>query len=164
MNKLIFFIMICSWQMAEAQRPGAYAFVRTPQSVNYQLRSSELSYGQGVSMGLGITHQNKFLELGSFISEGDDHGYYSFFGSVLQVAELGSTVKLNTNWFGEVTYLPVRRERDQAEWIYSGGLCLFPNVQLKQVNIGMPLCFGLAGQKSTLSFNSRFMVNLSYRL
>lgn len=165
MNKFIFFVLMVAFShIIAAQSVGAYVFARTPQIVNYQMSRSEVLYSQGVSAGLGITHQNKFLELGSVIFDGNSHGYYSFFGSVLKSTELGSVAGLNSNWFGEVTYLPTQKEGDQATWIYTGGLCLFPNVQLKQVNIGIPLCLGLAYQQKAFSLNSRFILNLSYRL
>lgn len=164
MNRFIFlFLTQLFVHILYAQEVDVYAFARTPQLANYQLRQSEVSYSQGVSAGLGITHQNKFLELGSFIFDGNTHGYYAFFGSVLKSTELGSVTSLNTNWFGETTYLPVQQEEDQATWIYTGGLCLFPNVQLQQVNIGVPLCFGLAYQRKSIALNSRFILNLSYQ-
>ena len=165
MNKLTISILILfSFQFADAQELGAYAFARTPQIVNFQFSQADVRYSQGLSVGLGLTHKAHFLELGTFIFEGDSYGYYSFFGSTLKSTTIGDIVHLNTNWFGEVTHLPVQGESKNASWVYTGGVCLFPNVQLNKVNVGIPMCLGLAYQEKEYYLNNRFMLNLSYRL
>lgn len=163
MNRIfISTLILFNLQFVEAQQVGTYLFARSPQVVNYQFKNSDTSYGQGISVGMGFTHKGSFLELGSFIFEGDSYGYYSFFGKTLKATELGSAVSLQTNWFGEVTRMPSQQEQKDASWIFTSGLCLFPNVQLKRVNIGVPLCLGLAYREKEIYLNTRFILNLSY--
>lgn len=165
MNKFTFSILILfSFQFAKSQQLGFYAFARTPQMVNFELSETEATYSQGLSLGVGVTHKTHFLELGTFIFEGDSYGYYSFLGSTLKSSNLGDIVRLNTNWYGEVTHVPVQGEDKNTSWIYTGGICLFPNIQLNQVNIGIPMCLGLAYQEKQFYLNSRFMLNVSYQL
>ncbi|MDW3194681.1 MAG: hypothetical protein R8G66_20045 [Cytophagales bacterium] len=165
MNKLTISVLILfSVHFADAQQFGAYAFARTPQIVNVRISQAEANYSQGLSVGLGLTHNAHFLELGTFIFEGDSYEYYSFLGSTLKSTTIGDAVQLNTNWFGEVTHFPVQGESKNASWAYTGGVCLFPNVQLHKVNVGIPVCLGLAYQEKEYFLNSRFMLNLSYRL
>lgn len=155
-------LFLLNLQFVDAQRIKTYLFTRTPQLVNYQFERSETTYSHGLSAGIGFIHKSNFLELGSFIFEGDSYGYYSFFGRSLKSTELVSHVTLQTNWYGEVTRMPSQQEQKDASWIFTSGLCLFPNVQLKRVNIGIPLCLGLAYQEKDFYLNSRFILNLSY--
>ncbi len=165
MNRLLL-SMLClfGFQSVNAQQLRAYLFTRAPQLVNYQFKTGSTSYSQGLSMGVGFTKNTGFLELGSFIFEGNSYGYYIFFGSTMKTTELGNTIKLNTNWFGEISHLPSQTEQSDQLWIYTAGACLFPNVQLQRFNLGLPLCLGLAYQEKELYLNTRFILNFSFLL
>lgn len=158
---LLVLVMNCS---AFGQKVGSYAFARTPQLVNYNFKSSEASYSQGVSMGLGLTHQSVFMEAGAFILNGDDHGYYTFFGTAMSSVQLVEPFRLNTNLFGEITTLPGQSEQSADTWIFTSGICLFPNIQVQRLNIGIPLCLGLAYQDRDIYLNHRFILNLAFSL
>lgn len=165
MNKLVILIfLVFSSQFADAQQLETYVFARTSQIVNFRLSQPDANYTQGLSMGVGLTHSAHILELGTFIFDGNSYGYYSFFGSTLKAAALADILNLNTNWFGEVTHLPEQGEGKDVTWIYTGGICLFPNVQLNRLNIGITLCMGLGYQEKELYLNSRFILNLAYLL
>lgn len=151
-------------QFAFGQEIGLYAFTRSPQLVNYNFKNAESTFNQGVSVGVGLSYKTLFLELGSFILEGDKFGHYSFFGASVNSLELGNSINLNTNIFGEVTNIPSQLEQPEPSWIYTGGICFFPNAQIQRLNVGIPLCFGLAYQDNLMYLNSRFMINLSYSI
>ncbi|MFY0686430.1 MAG: hypothetical protein JXQ90_04645 [Cyclobacteriaceae bacterium] len=147
-----------------AQEIGAYAFTRTPKLMNYNFGSKQVSYSHGVSAGLGLYRKNSFIELATFVFEGNTYGYYTFFGSTLKNTDLGNAFSIKTNWFGEITSLPSQGEIIDPTWIYTTGMCLLPNVQIQKFNIGIALCSGLAYQSQSLNFNNRFILNLSYGL
>ncbi len=151
-------------QFAFGQEFGIYVFARSPQLVNYSFKNAESTFSQGVSAGIGLTHKNLFLELGSFILEGNSYGHYSFFGTSVNSSELSKSIRLNTNIFGEVTNIPSQSEQSQSSWIYTSGVCFFPNAQIQRLNIGIPLCIGLAYQDESIFLNSRFILNLSYSI
>jgi len=160
------FVLILTISLSQSifgQDTGMYLFARSPQLVNYNFEKSESTFSQGVSGGIGVTHKALFLELGSYILEGDSYGYYTFFGSGVNTIELGNSINLNTNVFGEVTNIPSQSEQDES-WIFTGGICLFPNAQIQRFNIGIPLCLGLAYQDESLYLNSRFILNLSFSI
>ena len=151
-------------QFAFGQEIGIYIFTRSPQLVNYSFKNTETTFSQGVSAGIGLTHKNLFLELASFILNGDSYGHYSFFGTIVNSSELSKSIKLNTNIFGEVTNIPSQSEQLESSWIYTSGVCFFPNAQFQRFNIGIPLCLGLAYQDGFMYLNSRFILNLSYSI
>ena len=157
-------LIVLSFQVSFGQKTGAYVFARTPHLLNIHFKNADISYSQGLSTGVGFFHQNKFLELGTFILEGDSYGYYTFFGSTINSNDLGTSFKLNTNWFGEVTSIPSQQEQTDPFWIFTSGVCLFPNMQLQKFNIGVPLCFGVAYDQDSFSFNGRLIFNLSYNI
>lgn len=165
MRKVLLFLILSLGSLlsfSQSESIGAYGFVRIPHFVNYQFKSSEISYVQAISTGIGIYHKAKFLELGTFINEGDTYGFYTFFGSNLKSNDLGNSFKINTNWFGEVTNIPNQNERTSSTWIITSGVCIFPNIQIQKMNIGIPICFGLAHSNGNLSFDSRLILNLSF--
>jgi len=166
MQKVIFtlILIISSSQFSFGQEVVLYVFSRSPQLVNYNFQNAKSSFSQGISTGVGLTHKSLFLELGTFILEGDSYGHYSFFGGGLSHIELGNSVNLNTNVFGEVTNLPSQAEQPTSSWIFTSGVCFFPNAQFKRLNIGIPLCIGLAYQDKSMYLNSRFILNLSYSI
>ncbi|MGB6153896.1 MAG: hypothetical protein WBG48_18070, partial [Pricia sp.] len=84
----------------------ANLFLRTPQVVNYNINETEISYSPIVSVGAGISHKSKFIELATFINDDNVYGFYTFFGTTIKTKEIAKNFKLHTNWFGEVTYLP----------------------------------------------------------
>lgn len=151
-------------QSAFGQKIGVYVFTRSPQLVNYSFKNSESTYSQGVSAGVGLTYKTLFLEFGSFILEGDSYGHYSFFGTSVNSSELTNSIRLNTNIFGEVANIPFQSEQPESSWIFTSGVCFFPNAQIQRLNIGIPLCFGLAYQDKATYLNSRFILNLSYSI
>ncbi|MGD1892253.1 MAG: hypothetical protein ACFB15_16900 [Cyclobacteriaceae bacterium] len=146
------------------QKVGTYVFARTPQLMNYNFESKQATYTQGISAGVGLYHKSKFLELATFIFDGNSYGYYTFFGTTLKSTDLGKSFKLNTNWFGEITTLPSQPEISNPTWIYTSGICLLPNVQIQKLNVGVAICSGIAYQDEAFSFNNRFIFNLSYSL
>lgn len=73
-------------------------------------------------------------------------------------------LKLTTNWYGEVTRLPVQKEQEKPLWIYTVGISLFPNVQFQKLNFGIPIGFGRAYDGSDWMLNSRWIFNLSYQI
>ena len=149
---------------AYGQEIGMHVFTRSPQLVNYRFKNAESTFSQGVSADVGLTCQTLFLEIGSFILEGNSYGHYSFFGARVNSLALGHSISLHTNTFGEVTNLPAQSEQPQSSWIYTSGVCLFPHAQIQRLSIGVPLCIGLAYQVKLMYLNSRFMLNLSYSI
>lgn len=166
MQKILlqFCLIVSISTLSFGQDTGLYLFTRSPQLVSYSFKNTEPTFSQGVSAGLGITHQSFFLELGSFILEGNSYGHYSFFGKNLSSSTLSPAVRIHTNVFGEVTNIPFQTEQVQSSWIYTSGFCFFPNAQIQHWNIGIPLCIGLAYQEKSMHLNSRFILNLSYSI
>ena len=151
-------------QFAFGQGIGICVFTRSPQLVNYSFQNAKSTFSQGVSAGIGLTHKKLFLELGSFILEGNSYGHYSFFGTSINASELSKSIQLNTNLFGEITNIPPQSEQLASSWIYTGGVCFFPNAQIQRWNLGIPLCMRLAYQDKFMYLNSRFILNLSYSI
>lgn len=141
----------------------ANVFVRTPQIVNYNFSSNEIGYSPFVSVGAGLSHKSKFMELATFISEADTYGFYTFFGTTLNTKPLSANLKLFTNWFGEVTYVPTQGE-DSNYFMYTTGTCYFLNHSFDWGSIGIPLCLGVAYGKDEFSLNTRIILNLSINL
>ncbi len=165
MRKITLLILtILLSQSAFGQKVGVYVFTRSPQLVNYSFKNAESTFSQGVSAGVGLTYKTLFMEFGSFILEGDSYGHYSFFGTSVNSSELTKAIRLNTNIFGEVTNIPTQLEQPGSSWIFTSGICLFPNAQIQRLNIGIPLCLGLAYQDKSTYLNSRFILNLSYSI
>jgi len=92
-----------------AQTVSTNLFVRTPQVVNYNFNTSETTYTSVLSAGIGISHQAKLIEFATFITTDDIHGFYSFFGSSLKTKPLAENWTVYTNWYGEFTFLPNKR-------------------------------------------------------
>ena len=159
---IVIFLLLSA--KALSQDLSIYSFVRTPKLVDYQFGNAAPNLTQAVSIGFGMIHKKKFLELGTFLTEGDVHGYYTFFGLNIQKVEVANTIGINTNWFSEITNVPIQQENNDSAWIYTTGLCLFPNKQFQRFNIGIPLCLGLAYDEEDLYLNSRFIINLAYTL
>ena len=151
-------------QFASGQEIGLYAFTRSPQLVNYSFKNAEANFSQGISAGVGLTYGTLFLEVGSFILEGNSYGHYSFFGTGVNYLELANSININTNLFGEITSIPSQSEQTESSLIFTSGACFFPNAQIQRLNIGIPLCIGLAYQNSSFYLNSRFILNLSYSI
>ncbi|WP_109829733.1 hypothetical protein [Reichenbachiella versicolor] len=147
-----------------AQNTGVYAIVRAPQFMNYNFNTNDASYTEGLSAGIGLYHKSLFIELAPVILEDNYYGYYTFFGSTIKRTELSKNFNLNTSMFGEVTTFPEQSGISDGTWIYTGGLCLFPNVQVQRMNLGVVLCTGLAYQDEEMIFNNRFVLNLTYTL
>ncbi|MFY0598608.1 MAG: hypothetical protein JXR03_02980 [Cyclobacteriaceae bacterium] len=168
MNRIIAIAVILIWSgmFSEVwgQKVGTYVFARNPQLMNYNFESGKASYSEGVSAGIGLYRKSMFLEFATIIFEGDSYGYYTFFGSTIKSTDLGGSFKLNTNVFGEIATLPSQPEVSDALWIFTSGICFFPNVQIQKLNAGIAICSGIAYQDSSFSFNNRFIMNLSYSL
>jgi hypothetical protein len=135
-------------------------FLRTPQVVNYNFTQNEISYTPVISVGAGLSHKSKFIELATFISDGDVYGYYTFFGTTLKTKDLDTNWKLHTNWFGEVAYIPEQQSNADA-FTYTTGLCFFLNYSFDWGSIGFPFCVGAAYSTNTISLNTRTILNLS---
>lgn len=146
-----------------AQDLKSNLFLRTPQVVNYNFTGNDISYTPVLSIGAGLSHKSKFIELATFISDDDVYGYYTFFGTTIKTKDLDSNWKLHTNWFGEVTYVPEQKFGSDA-FTYTTGLCFFLNYSFDWGAIGFPLCVGAAYSKNTLSLNTRTILNLSISL
>ncbi len=135
-------------------------FIRTPQVVNYDFDEDEITYSPVLSVGAGLSHKSKFVELAALITSDDVYGYYTFFGTGLSAKEVGKEWMLYTNWFGELTYIPKQDERSES-LTYTTGLCFFLNQHFEWGSIGFPLCLGLAYNQNGISLNTRTIVNLS---
>lgn len=107
-------------------------FLRTPQVVNYNLHTKLVNYTPVISVGAGLSHRSKFLELATFIGDNDSYGYYTFFGTTLKTTELQPQLQLNTNWFGEVTYVP-EQTQNPSSFTYTTGVFFFLNHSLNGV-------------------------------
>lgn len=146
-----------------AQDLKSNLFLRTPQVVNYNFTQNEITYSPVISIGAGLSHKSKFIELATFISDDDIYGFYTFFGTTLKTKDLGSNWKLHTNWFGEVAYVPEQQSGSDA-FTYTTGICFFINYSFDWGSIGFPLCVGAAYSKNTISLNTRTILNLSIPL
>ena len=113
-------------------------FIRTPQIVNYNFNLIEISYSPVISIGAGLSHKSKFIEL-------------------------GKNWNLDTNWFGEITYV-LQQSLESNSFIYTSGLCFFLYYSFDWGSIGLPLCIGVAYSQHTISLNTRTILNLSLNL
>lgn len=147
---------------ASAQELGMYAFSRTAELVNYNFSNNKTTYIDGVSAGLGWFKKSLFGELGTILLEGDVHAHYVVLGKVLKSTDLGNSFSVNTSVFGQVDMIPIAKADDS--WVYTGGLAVCPNVQIKKINVGVILTTGLAYQEEDFIWNSRMVVNMTYRL
>ncbi|WP_350287225.1 hypothetical protein [uncultured Croceitalea sp.] len=138
-------------------------FFRTPQIVNYTINQSEVTYSPIISIGVGLSHKSRFIELATFISDDDVYGFYTFFGTTLKTKQLGQDLKLHTNWFGEITYVPSQNQ-DLDYFMYTSGVCFFLNHSFEWGSIGIPFCLGLAYGQDAISLNTRTVLNLSLNL
>ena len=125
-------------------------FIRTPQVANFNFNTSKFSLTPVVSTGFGLSHKAKYIEAGSFISQNDIYGYFTFFGSTLKSKELDEQWNLDINWFGEVAIIPNQPESKNT-CTQTAGLCFFINHPFKWGNIGIPLCIGLAHTNGSFS-------------
>lgn len=146
-----------------SQKLRTNVFIRTPQVVNYNLNQGEASYSPVMSLGVGLSHQSKFIELATFINGDDIYGFYTFFGKVLKARELSNNLSWLTSWFGEVTFLPRQNDRIQT-FTYTTGLCFSLNYGFEWGSIGIPLCIGIAYSEKATSLNTRTILNLSLNL
>lgn len=149
--------------LVNAQEIHTNVFIRTPHIVNYNAGSNALTYSPLVSIGAGLSHKKKFMELATFMGDDDTYGFYTFFGTVLHKKDLGQKIGLNTNWFGEITYVPPQNMVSE-QVIYTSGVCVFPNWSHPWGAIGIPICLGLGYAENEISLNTRFIVNLSINL
>ena len=138
-------------------------FLRTPQVVNYNFNQNQISFSPVISLGTGLSHKSKFIELATYISDNDIYGFYTFFGTTLKTKELGGKWKLHTNWFGEITYVP-KQSLDSDSFTYTTGICYFLNYGFHWVSIGLPLCVGIAYNQKNISLNTRTILNISLNL
>ncbi|MEQ9377071.1 MAG: hypothetical protein RIG68_17910 [Imperialibacter sp.] len=157
-------LLIIVAQGCSAQRLTANIFARTPHLINYHFKSAQWSYTQLASAGIGISKGPAFLELASFISSSDVIGYYTFFGGAVHKRQLDNAGAITTTWFGEVTHIPGSSAESTPRWIETSGLCFTANQQVGSVNIGFPVCVGVAYSGQALSLNTRIMLNVSMQL
>ena len=156
-------ILLTIPRMGLSQDLASNLFVRTPQVFNYNFNDNGASYSPVLSIGAGLSHRSKFIELATYISEDETYGYYTFFGTTIKTEELSANLKLNTNWFGEITYVP-RQNQNMDSLIYTSGICFFLNHSFDWGSIGIPLCLGFAYSEETISLNARTILNLSLNL
>lgn len=138
-------------------------FLRTPQVVNYNLTNNEIGYNPIISIGAGLSHKSKFIELATFLSADDVYGFYTFFGTTLKKKPLGEHWNFFANWFGEITYLPEQTIGSDS-FTYTSGLCFFLNYSFDWGSLGFPLCVGMAYNQRTISLNTRAILNISIPL
>ena len=163
-NHILFVILLASLPFfGMGQDLKSNLFLRTPQVVNYNFTQNKISYSPVISIGAGLSHQSKFIELATFISDDDLFGFYTFFGTTLSTKDLDSNWKLHTNWFGEISYVPEQPSGVEA-FTYTTGLCFFLNYSFDWGSIGFPLCVGAAYSHNTISLNTRTILNLSILL
>jgi hypothetical protein len=146
-----------------AQEFKSNLFLRTPQVVNYNMNLSEVSYSPVISIGTGLSHKSKFIELATFINDDEIYGFYTFFGTTLKSKELKTDLNLHINWFGEVTFFPEQYQISDF-FTYTTGICFFLNHSYEWGSIGIPLCVGVALNKKTISLNTRTIFNISLNL
>ncbi|MCX2680010.1 hypothetical protein OOZ15_08685 [Galbibacter sp. EGI 63066] len=131
--------------------------------MNYNFDQNEVSYSPIVSIGTGFSHKSKFIELAIYISDDDIYGFYTFFGTTLKTKELEGNWNFNTNWFGEVIYVPNQSLMSDS-FTYTTGLCFFLSYSFDWGSIGLPLCVGVAYNQKTISLNTRTIFNISLNL
>ncbi len=163
-KKYITFLVLLSIPLTGfAQELKSNLFLRTPQVINYNINKNDIAYTSIISIGAGLSHKSKFIELATFISEDDIYGFYTFFGTTLKTTELKTNLNLHINWFGEVTYVPEQNQNSDS-FIYTTGVCFFLNHNFEWGSIGIPLCLGFAYSNETISLNTRTILNLSLNL
>lgn len=163
-KKVIVTILLASLPIVGiGQELKSNLFLRTPQVVNYNFSQEQLAFSPVVSVGAGLSHKSKFIELGTFVSADDIYGFYTFFGTTLNMKEVGENWKLYTNWFGEVSYVPGRFLGTDS-LTYTTGICFFLNYGFEWGSIGFPLCVGAAYSDKTISLNTRTIFNISLNL
>ena len=67
-QNLIILISIFLPTLMIGQQLKSNLFLRTPQVVNYNLSQKEISYSQVISIGMGLSYKDKFIELATFIT------------------------------------------------------------------------------------------------
>ena len=149
--------------IAIGQELKSNLFLRTPHVVNYNFEQNEINYSPIISIGAGLSHKSKFIEIATFINNDNVYGFYNFFGTTLKTKEIDKSLKLNTNWFGEITYVP-EQSLNSDSFTYTTGICFFFNYNLNWGSIGLPLCIGSAYRDKTVSLNTRIILNLSLKI
>ncbi|WP_416864473.1 MAG: hypothetical protein ACMVP2_17930 [Imperialibacter sp.] len=164
--KTIFFssLLIFLAHTGSAQRLTANFFARTPQLVNYNFKSTQWSYTPLVSAGMGLSKGPVFLELASFINSSNVVGYYTFFGGIVSKRQLDNATAITTSCFGEVTHIPAASAESVPLWIETSGVCFTASQQIGNINIGFPVCVGMAYSGQAFSLNTRIMLNVSMQL
>lgn len=147
-----------------SQKVNANLFLRAPQIVNYNFTQKQINYSSVMSVGMGLSHKRKFIELATFIDRNDVYGFYTFFGLNLKSKELSGNLNLHTNWFGEVLYVPTQSSLDSDIFAYTSGLCFFLNYGFDWGGIGLPLCVGGAYSQKSFSLNTRAILNIYLNL
>jgi hypothetical protein len=160
---LLLLLVILLPIIAIGQELKSNLFLRTPQVINYNFNQEKISYNPVVSIGLGLSYKSTFIELATFINDNDIYGFYTFFGTTLKTKELGGNLKLHTNWFGEIAYVP-KQSLSSDSFTYTTGLCFFLNYSLNWGSIGLPLCVGVGYNEKTISLNTRTILNISLNL
>jgi len=74
-----------------AQEVHFHWFMRTPQVINRNMTNQQLSYSSLVSTGVGTSSNGVFTELGTYVSDGNYYGYYSFSGTTIFTVLSGVT-------------------------------------------------------------------------
>jgi hypothetical protein len=160
---VLILLTLLSVLQGNSQQIRSTYFVRTANIANINLTTRSTYYTPALATGFGFSHKSKFIEVACFINKEDDFGLFTFFGSTLHTKPLDENWKLHTNWFGELTYFP-EQKNSQAVWISTMGLCFFLNRNYRWGSIGIPICIGVAYSESTLSLNTRAILNLSFNL
>lgn len=120
-------------------------------------------YNPVVSVGAGLSYRSHFVEMATFIDDDELYGFYTFFGTTLATKELKESLKLHSNWFGEITFLS-QQPPDADPVIYTSGACFFLNQYFEWGAIGIPLCIGIGYNDRSFSLNTRVIFNLSLNL
>jgi hypothetical protein len=160
MKRILFAIAVCCSQLVQAQKLSADLFVRLPQVVNYNFTKPSISYSPLVSTGFTARYKSSFVDLGSFISNTNVVGHYTYFGSPLLSRHGLDNWLFVTNWFGEATYFPTQQEK-KSYWIQTVGIS---PVLVKPIHFGtfaIALTMGAAFYDGTVSLNSRILFNYS---
>jgi hypothetical protein len=153
-------VILCSTQLAHAQKIGVDLFVRLPQVVNYNFAKPAVSYTPLISTGLTLRYKKAFADVGSFIGNTNGTGHYSYFGSALFYRQSPDNWLFVTNWFGEATYFPAQQEK-KSYWAQTVGIS---PVLVRPFHFGafaIALTIGAAFYDDTLSLNSRIIFNYS---
>ncbi|MFZ6002108.1 MAG: hypothetical protein ACOYW3_16465 [Bacteroidota bacterium] len=145
----------CAWGQTQWE-----VFVRAPQIVSYQFKSTELSYSPGISCGFTFRHKVKFADVGSFVTSTGSKGHYIYFGSALMSHSSTENWIFVLNWFGEPTWLSSARG-ETSPWIGTVGVS---PVLIKPIAWGafaIALTTGVTLHQERLSFNNRLILNYS---